>query len=248
MKAAQDISLVLLHHILSNEPGPCARVIYVKPRSPPPRQCPHQLYIFFLTQATGNSFKIKEQKCDMINPIQILLCRTFRLDYNRTSCKEGGFLEGGGGLSVSTRRPFTFCAACSIFNAAQLTAAHAGSLVKNAACSHGSACFATSVAATHTEGGPWGEEVVVAALTVPVTERGATGVAGVESVFHREAARPLQPAGLLRSGRPLAGLGRLPRAGQQAPLAIVYERDGRSRYSTAASLADLGGRAVVQGG
>lgn len=151
-------------------------------------------------------------------------------------------------MSVSTRRPFTFCAACSIFNAAQLTAAHAGSLVKNAACSHGSACFATSVAATHTEGGgPWGEEVA-AALTVPVTERGATGVAGVESVFRREAARPLQPAGLLRSALPLAGLGRLPRAGQQAPLAIVYKRDGRSSDPAAASLADLWGRAVVQDG
>lgn len=67
MKAAQDISLVLLHHSLSNEPGPCARVIYVKPRSPPPGRRPHQLYIFFLTQVTGNSSKIKEQKCDMIN-------------------------------------------------------------------------------------------------------------------------------------------------------------------------------------
>lgn len=87
---------------------------------------------------------------------------------------------------------------------------------------------------------------MVVALPVPVTERDATAGAGVVSVFHREAARPLQPAGLFRSAQPLAGLGRLPRAGQQASLAIVYERDGHSSGSTAASLADLWGRAVVQ--
>lgn len=47
---------------------------------------------------------------------------------------EGASLGGGGGwrTSAPTRRPFTFCAACSIFNATQLTAAHAGPLVKNA--------------------------------------------------------------------------------------------------------------------
>lgn len=101
-----------------------------------------------------------------------------------------------------------------------------------------------------------GGEEAAAALTVPVTERGATGVAGVESVFQREAARPLQPAGPLRGALPVAGLGwlpraglgRLPRAGQQAPLAIVYEWDGRSRDPAAASLADLRGRAAVRGG
>lgn len=68
------------------------------------------------------------------------------------------------------------------------------------------------------------------ALTVPVIERGVTGVAGTASVFHRKAAGPLQLAGLFRSPRLLSGLagvrggaphGRL----QQAALAVVYKRN-----------------------
>lgn len=58
---------------------------------------------------------------------------------------------------------------------------------------------------------------------MPVSERGATRVTGAVSVFHREAARPLDPAGLFFSGGHEAqpqdgGHG----GGQQAPLAVVY--------------------------
>lgn len=74
----------------------------------------------------------------------------------------------------------------------------------------------------------------VVALTVPVTERGATRVAGVVSVFHRKAARPLDPAGLFSRPGSLPGRGPVSGAheaqpqdggdggGQQAPLAVVY--------------------------
>lgn len=70
MRAAQAFSLLRPRGgsrrlLLSNELGPCARVIYVQLRSPPgPRL--HQLHIFLLSPVKGNIFKIKEQKSEMI--------------------------------------------------------------------------------------------------------------------------------------------------------------------------------------
>lgn len=87
------------------------------------------------------------------------------------------------------------------------------------------------------------------ALTVPVTECGVTGVTGVVSVFHREAARPLQPAGLLRSPRLLTGpVGVSGARGgvQQASLAVVYKWDRRGSHSATVTPADLWGGAVGQ--
>lgn len=70
---------------------------------------------------------------------------------------------------------------------------------------------------------------------MPVTQRGATRVTGVVSVFHRKAARPLDPAGLFccspgsLPGRAavFGGHEAQPQdgghgGGQQAPLAVVY--------------------------
>lgn len=97
---------------------------------------------------------------------------------------------------AATRWPFTSPAACSIFNVSQLTAALAGSLVRNA--THASVAWQAHasdgvVVAPHGHqtkhrGGRRG-------LTVLVTERGVTGVTGVVSVFHWKTACPLDPAG-----------------------------------------------------
>lgn len=106
-----------------------------------------------------------------------------------------------------THWPFTSCLACSIFNVSQLTAAHWVISKECYTCNHSSlasTCFGCTVVefrgcqTRQGEGvgrGAGGRGLV--ALTVPVTECGVIGVTGVVSVFHREAAGPLQPAGFL---------------------------------------------------
>lgn len=96
-----------------------------------------------------------------------------------------GVGRGGGGLPVErdapTHWPFTSCLACSIFNVSQLTAAHAGSLVKNA---------------THATTPAWRAHALVVLLSrtgLPNTPRakgaGGRGVGGRRgvSVLHGEA-------------------------------------------------------------
>jgi len=80
---------------------------------------------------------------------------------------------GGGGLAVErdapTHWPFTSCLACSIFNVSQLTAAHTGSLVRNA---------------THTTTPAWQAHALVVLLSrtgLPNTPKG--GERGVQCLW-----------------------------------------------------------------
>lgn len=152
----------------------------------------------------------------------------------------------GGGFPVErdapTHWPFTSRSACSIFNVSQLTAAHTGSLVRNATHAttpdwqaHALVVLLLSAGLPNTlrVRGMWGD----VALTLPLTECGVTGVTGVVSVFHRQATGSLEPADLFchpwraaylawvlgaheaqSQSRGLSG-------GQQASLAVVYQTD-----------------------
>lgn len=94
---------------------------------------------------------------------------------------------------AATRWPFTSPAACSIFNVSQLTAALAGSLVRNA--SHASAVAWQAHASCCRARWPPNQTLWRGSggLTVLVTERGVTGVTGVVFVFHWKTVRPLDP-------------------------------------------------------
>lgn len=138
-----------------------------------------------------------------------------------------------------THWPFTSLSACSIFNVSQLTAAHTGSLVRNATHAtipdwqaHASVVLLLSSGLPNTPRGRGG--VVEVALTLPVTECGGTGATGVVSVFHRKATCPLELAGLFRQPRSLPHLAQVSRAHgaqserrglsgrQEASFAVVY--------------------------
>lgn len=149
-------------------------------------------------------------------------------------------LKYGGGLpeerDAPTHWPFTSCSGCSIFNVSQLTAAHTGSLVRNATHATTPAWQAHALVVLLLSSGlpntPRGRGEV--ALTVPVTECGITGVTGVVSVFHRKATCPLEPAGLFCRPWSLPHPAQVSRphqaqsqsrglsGGQQASLAVVY--------------------------
>lgn len=150
-------------------------------------------------------------------------------------------VEGSGGFQcrgdAPAHCPFTSCSACSIFNASQLTAAHTGSLVRNATHATTPAWQARALVvlllSTGLPNTPRGRGL---ALTVPVAEFGVIGVTGVVSVFHREATCPLEPAGLFCYPWSPPHLALVPRAnvaqsqsrglsgGLQASFAVVYQQ------------------------
>lgn len=165
-------------------------------------------------------------------------------------------VEVQGGLPVEeeapTHWPFTSCLACSIFNVSQLTAAHTGSLVRNATHAttpawqaHALVVLLLSTGLPNTPKRRGDGEV---ALTVPVTECGITGVV---SVFHREATCPLEPAGLFCHPWSPAHVAQVPGAHeaqsqsgglggrQQASLAVVYQWDRHSSDSAMGPPTDL---------
>lgn len=109
-----------------------------------------------------------------------------------------------------THWPFTSLSVCSIFNVSQLTAAHTGSLVRNATHAttpdwqaHASVVLLLSSGLPNTPRGG------VVALMLTVTECGGTGVV---SVFHWKAMCPLELAGLFRRPRSLPHLAQVSRA------------------------------------
>lgn len=147
-------------------------------------------------------------------------------------------------------QPFTSCSACSIFNVSQLTAAHTGSLVKNATHASTPGCQAhASVVPLRT--GP-ANTLGGGSLTLPLTDC-VSGETRVVSVFHWQAARPLEPAGLF--GHPVypADLGQVSGANEaqfqgggllqrpQAARTVVDQRDRHSGSSTVGPSTDLGG-------
>lgn len=155
-------------------------------------------------------------------------------------------VEERGGFPVErdapTHWPFTSRSACSIFNVSQLTAAHTGSLVRNATHAttpdwqaHALVVLLLSAGLPNTlrVRGMWGD----VALTLPLTGCGVTGLTGVVSVFHRQATGSLEPADLFCHPWRPAYLARVLGAheaqsqsgglsgGQQASLAVVYQTD-----------------------
>lgn len=160
--------------------------------------------------------------------------------------REGGRTRGE--MGAPAHWPFTSCSACSIFNVSQLTAAHTGSLVRNATHATTPAWQAHALVVLLSSAGlpnTSGEEGGGAALTLPVTsDCGGFAVILAVAVFDRKAERPLQTPCLFCLPGFSAHLAQVPGAydaqprgrglsdGQQASLAVVDQWDRRRSFPT----------------